>query len=93
MAGAGEKKTFDVKITSKGQMVIPKAIREKYNLKKGTVAKIIDTKDGILIKPKFEGPWIGLRGMMKTEWMNQDLDQLIREAKKSIFKTEETGHG
>lgn len=84
-----QKRVFEIKITSKGQMVIPKALREKYNLKKGTRAKLIDTKDGILIKPNFEGPWTGLRGMMKTDWKNLDLDQLIQEAKKSIFKIEE----
>lgn len=90
MTETPQKKIFEAKITSKGQMVIPKALRKKYNLKKGTRAKIIDTKDGILIRPNFEGPWIGLRGMMKTDWKNRDLDQLIQEAKKSIFKFEET---
>jgi AbrB family looped-hinge helix DNA binding protein len=83
-----QKKVFEVKITSKGQMVIPKVLRVKYNLRKGTKAKLIDTKDGILIKPSFEGPWTGLRGMMKTEWKDLDLDQLIEEAKRSVFKVE-----
>jgi len=83
-----QKRVFEVKITSKGQMVIPKALRVKYNLNKGTKAKLIDTKDGILIKPSFEGPWTGLRGMMKTEWEDLDLDQLIEEAKRSVFKVE-----
>jgi AbrB family looped-hinge helix DNA binding protein len=83
-----QKKVFEVKITSKGQMVIPKALRAKYNLKKGTKAKLIDTKDGILIKPSFEGPWTGLRGMMKTQWSDLDLDRLIEEAKRSVFKVE-----
>ena len=88
--GDVSEKILEVKITSKGQMVIPKALREKYNLKKGTRAIIFETRDGILIKPSFEGPWIGLRGMMKTDWKNVDLDQLIEEAKKSLFKFEET---
>ena len=85
-----EKKIFEVKITSKGQMVIPKALREKYNLKKGVRAKIIETKDGILLKASLEGPWTGLRGMMKKDWKDQDLDQLIKEARKTLFRFEET---
>jgi len=88
-----EKKIFEVKITSKGQMVIPKTLREKFNLKKGTKAKIIETRDGILIKSSLEVPWTGLRGMMKTEWKDQNLDQLIEEAKKSLFRLEGTRHG
>jgi AbrB family looped-hinge helix DNA binding protein len=87
------KKMFEIKITSKGQLVIPKTLREKYNLKKGTRAKIIETKDGILIKSILEPPWNGLRGLMKTDWKDQDLNQLIKEAKKSLFKFEETSHG
>ena len=85
-----EKKVFEVKITSKGQMVIPKILREKYNLKQGSKVKIITTSEGILIKSSLEGPWTGLRGMMTSSWKSKDLDQLIEEAKKSLFKVRET---
>lgn len=85
-----EKKMFEVKITSKGQMVIPKPLREKYSLKEGSRVKIIATRDGMLIKSHHEGPWIGLRGMMKKDWKNRDLDELIKGAKKSLFKAMET---
>jgi len=43
-----------------------------------------------VIKSRFEGPWVGLRGMMKGDWKNKDLDQLIEEAKRSLFKVVET---
>ena len=71
-------------------MVIPKPLREKYNLKEGTRIKIIDTKDGMLIKSYLEGPWVGLRGMMKEYWKGENLDKLIEEAKKSLFRAVET---
>jgi len=71
-------------------MVIPKPLREKYNLKEGTRIKIIDTKDGMLIKSYLEGPWVGLRGMMKEDWKGENLDKLIEEAKKSLFRAVET---
>lgn len=90
MSDASERKVFEVKITSKGQMVIPKPLREKYNLKQGSRVKIIATRDGIVIKSRFEGPWVGLRGMMKSDWKNKDLDKLIEEAKRSLFKVAET---
>ena len=80
-----EKKIYEAKITSKGQMVIPKPLREKYNLDRGQKAKIIITKDGLLIKPSLEGPWTGLRGMMREELSTVDIDRLILEAKKSLF--------
>ena len=87
---ASEKRVFEVKITSKGQMVIPKPLREKYNLRQGSRVKIIATRDGIVIKSGLEGPWVGLRGMMKSDWKDKNLDQLIEEAKKSLFKVTET---
>jgi len=87
---ATEKKVFEVKITSKGQMVIPKLLREKYNLKQGSKVKIIITSEGMLIKSSLEGPWTGLRGMMTSSWKNKDLEQLIEDAKKSLFKATET---
>ena len=37
------------KITSKGQVTIPKEIREKLKLKKGDKVLFIEGKDGILI--------------------------------------------
>jgi AbrB family looped-hinge helix DNA binding protein len=80
----GEK--LETKITSKGQMVIPKPIRDKYGLKEGSRVKIIPVKDGVIIKPRSRGPWNGIRGMMAEEWRDADLDQLILEARKSLFK-------
>lgn len=81
-----EKKMFEAKITGKGQMVIPKPLREKYDLVRGSKVKIIVTSDGMLIKPGLEGPWIGLRGMMRKGWKGVELDVLIEEARKSLFK-------
>lgn len=53
-----KKRLFEAKITAKGQMVIPKPLRERYNLREGTKAKIIAVKEGLLIKSK-----IGNRGL------------------------------
>ena len=81
-----KKSSYEVKITTKGQMVIPKPLRKRYNLKEGTKAKIIEVKEGLLIKPIPGKPSAGLRGMMKKEWDGVNLDQIILEAKRSFFK-------
>lgn len=90
MVDAPEKRIFEAKISSKGQMVIPKPLRERYNLRRGSRVKIIATGEGMLIKSSLEGPWVGLRGMMRGVWGGTDLDKLIEEAKKSLFKVEGT---
>jgi len=66
-------------------MVIPKALRGKYNLMAGSRVKIIATRDGLLIKSGFERPWIGLRGMMRQYWKGKSLNKLIEEAKENVF--------
>lgn len=81
-----ERKVYEATISSKGQMVIPKPVREKYNIQKGSKVKVIAGKDAIIIKPRLEAPWDGLRGMMRDQWRNKDLDALIKAAKRSLFK-------
>ena len=39
------------KLSSKGQIIIPKALREAYNWQAGLEFAVIDTGDGILLKP------------------------------------------
>lgn len=70
-------------------MVIPKPLRERYNIRQGSRVKMIATDDGIVIKPGLERPWVGLRGMMKSEWGDKDPHRLIEEAKGSLFKVAE----
>ena len=42
----------EVVVTRKGQTTIPAALRRKYNIEEGTRLAVIDTADGILLKPK-----------------------------------------
>ncbi|MFP3952312.1 MAG: AbrB/MazE/SpoVT family DNA-binding domain-containing protein [Candidatus Bathyarchaeia archaeon] len=75
---------FEARISSKGQMVIPKPLRERYNLRKGSRLRLIASDEGIIIKPIESPPWTGLRGIVAEEWSDIDLDTLIDEAKKSL---------
>lgn len=40
------------KLSSKGQVIIPKAFRSAHHWEAGLELIVIDTKDGILLKPK-----------------------------------------
>ena len=42
----------EVIVTRKGQTTIPIRLREKYNIEEGTRLQVLDTADGILLKPK-----------------------------------------
>lgn len=39
------------KLSSKGQVIIPKTLRSRYNWRTGQELSVIDTGDGILLKP------------------------------------------
>jgi len=81
-----EKRVFGARMTSKGQLVIPKAVRDVYGFRKGSIVRIIATEEGVVLKPIAEKPWAGLRGMMRKEWGSLDIDLLIEESKRSLLK-------
>ncbi len=79
-------KVYRVRLTSKGQLVIPKALREKYKLKEGSLLRVIAEDERMMLMPETGAPFRGLRGMMRNEWKKHDLDRLIEEAKSTLFK-------
>jgi AbrB family looped-hinge helix DNA binding protein len=42
----------EVIVTRKGQTTIPIRFRTKYNIEEGTRLQVVDTNDGILMRPK-----------------------------------------
>lgn len=69
------------RISSKGQITLPKEFREKYHLKEGEKAVMISTNDGILIKHTR----VTLRGIFSgkidSEGFTRDLKKLREEWK------------
>ncbi|MBI5254121.1 MAG: AbrB/MazE/SpoVT family DNA-binding domain-containing protein [Euryarchaeota archaeon] len=67
------------KISSKGQVTLPREIREKYHLKEGEEAMILQTDEGILIKHKR----VALRGMLSEKidikGFEKELEKLRKE--------------
>lgn len=61
------------KVTSKGQIVIPKAIRERYKIKASTVVHWIQKGEGVLMIPDSEDPVIAAKGMISKSGMLKKL--------------------
>ncbi len=40
-----------VKVGMRGQVVIPKKLRKKYNIEEGIIIEINETSEGLLLKP------------------------------------------
>lgn len=66
-------------VSSKGQITLPKALRDRHHLRVGEVVLILDSDDGIVIRHGRRS----LRGMLKdeidAEGIEKDLKELRRE--------------
>ena len=77
-------------VSSKGQIVIPRDLREKHRLTPGVRLQIAETDEGLVLSPirravpagRHSG-WRALRGSAKcTDALKQHLDEHRREAKR-----------
>ena len=63
-----------VRISPKGQILIPKKIREKYGVKPGSTVQILEETDGIVIKPAPEDPIAAACGFLEGDFsLTEDL--------------------
>ena len=69
--------------TNKGQIVIPAKLRRKYGIKAGTKINVIDTGEGIILKPVTEESLKQLQGVLKGKGV---LKSLLAERKKQAEK-------
>jgi AbrB family looped-hinge helix DNA binding protein len=71
----------EVVVTKDGQAVIPARLRKKFQIKEGTKLEVVETKEGILFKPK-KTIWdmIGAYSEFGTpEEVKKELDKLRHE--------------
>ena len=54
-------------LTSKGQLLIPKRLRNKYGIKSGVKVAFIETTEGVVLKPMDENFFNQFVGMLKQE--------------------------
>jgi AbrB family looped-hinge helix DNA binding protein len=76
-----EHEVAEVVVTKKGQTTIPVKLRRKYKIEEGTKLSVIDTEEGILLKPK-KTFWDMLGAYSKfgtPEEVKKDLDKLRYE--------------
>lgn len=80
------KRLFRVKISTKGQVVIPKPLRETFHFNEGETIILIPTEEGVMMKRLSQGG-TGLRGLLKG--LNVDIaecETILEKAKKSLIK-------
>lgn len=82
-------KLFEVKMSTKGQVVIPKPLREAFHFREGETVLMIPVKEGILMRHSSPKK-ISLRGLLKGIDVNMtECEMLLAEAKRSLFKVSE----
>ena len=52
-----------IKVGMRGQVVIPKKLRKKFNIENGIILEIDETKEGLLLKPF--NPVVEMKGLGK----------------------------
>jgi AbrB family looped-hinge helix DNA binding protein len=69
-----EVKMLATKISSKGQVVVPKPLREKLNIKPGTFFQVHLEKDRIVLTPLKSTPLERLYGKFAGETILEELE-------------------
>ncbi len=66
-------------VSSKGQITLPKSLREKHNLREGETVLVLETRDGVLIRHGRKSLRGLLRGRIDTEGLEASVRALRRE--------------
>jgi AbrB family looped-hinge helix DNA binding protein len=67
------------RLTSKGQVTIPKPVRDQLGLRPGDVVEFVECSDGVRVRRKPRGnPFEAWRGFL-THLEGQDPVELVRE--------------
>ena len=63
-----------VHLSEKGQILIPKRVREKYGVKPGSQVLLLEEPDGIVLKPAPDDPIAAACGFLEGDFfLTQDL--------------------
>ncbi len=70
-------------LTVKGQLLIPKRIRNKYGIKSGVKVIFEETENGVMIRPMNENYFKSFKGLLKsTGNLKEEMQQMKTEEKK-----------
>ena len=71
-----------VQVSPKGQILIPKSLREKYGVKPGSKVQILEEPGSLIIKPAPEDPIEAACGFLEGDFsLTEDL---IKEHRKEL---------
>jgi AbrB family looped-hinge helix DNA binding protein len=84
-------KAAEVRFSSKGQVVIPRHLREQFDIEEGTHALVQATEDGILLRPLTAASIARGFGILKRK--GKSLDEEWAEHKREERRLEEPGDG
>ena len=73
-------------LTSKGQLLIPKRLRNKYGMKSGVKVVFEETPGGVILKPMNEDYFNSFMGILKSDG---NLKDEIKQHKKEERQLEE----
>ena len=73
--------TYRARITSKGQITIPKPLRDKYHLREGDVAALLPAEGGVILRHEVE-PLRELRGLLRKELDFERASKFVRKTRK-----------
>jgi len=74
-----------VKVSLKGQIVIPKVIREKIGIKEGHEVIVESSEEGVVILKKPKNPAKEMRGLFKGKLKKSSVE-LVKELRKEWDK-------
>jgi len=72
-------RVFDTWVTKKGQIVIPKPLRDRFRIRENSRVRLVATEEGVLIRPALQEPSSGLRGVLRGALSIEELDRLLDE--------------
>ncbi len=78
--------SYRAKLTSKGQISIPKELRERFQLRVGEEVLLIPQDEGIILKPGLN-PMRRLRGVVREELDVNKASEFIRKTRRE-WRTE-----
>ncbi|MSR16123.1 MAG: AbrB/MazE/SpoVT family DNA-binding domain-containing protein [Gammaproteobacteria bacterium] len=83
------------KLSSKGQVIIPKTLRITHHWETGLELMVIDTGDGILLKPKTPFPVTALTevaGMLKNRVQPKTKQEIDAAVKRDLRRKRHAGN-
>ena len=72
---------YDTRVTKKGQILIPKPLRDRFRIRENSRVRLVAAEEGVLIRPTLQKPRSGLRGVLRDALTIEALDRLLEEAK------------